>query len=110
MCEPQSPVVPGLEPYEIVYANNQPQYAPLAVLRSPAGVTLSRWALSQEERTAIAAGADLYLSVQLYLSVHTGFQPLQPISIQVARAPDPEQVEHDWELKRELDMRVASAK
>lgn len=101
--EPQSPVVPGLEPYEIVYAKDQPQYLPLPVLRSPKGVVLSRWKLSDEERAAIAEGADLYLSM------HTDFQPLQPIALQVARAPDPEQIEHDWELKRELSMRLAAS-
>lgn len=104
MPEPQSPVVPGLEPYEIVYAKDPPGYLPLPVLRSPQGVVLSRWKFSEEERALIAAGADLYLSVYPF------GQPMQPVDLQVARAPDPGQVEHDWELKLELDMRLASAK
>lgn len=101
MPEPQSPVVPGLEPYEIVYAKDQPEYLPLPVLRSPTGILYSRWKFSAEERAAIAAGADLYVST------HTFFQPLQPIGLEVLHPPDAEQIEHDWELKRELDNRLA---
>lgn len=103
MCEPVTPVVAGLEPYEIVYAKDQPEYAPLAVLRSPQGVTLSRWVLTDDERAAIAAGADLYLSV------HTFFHPLQAMAIQVAFPCDAEQMEREWQLKEELDLRLAAA-
>lgn len=100
MCKPKSPVVPGLEPYELTYAKDQPQSAPLRVLRNPEGIVLSRWALSDEERRLIAEGADLYLSVRAY------FQPPQVISVGVSHELDPEVMEREWDLKRELDKRL----
>jgi hypothetical protein len=76
--EPVSPVLtPELVPDEIVYGANQTQYIPLPVLRNNKGVVMSRWKLSDNEREAVAAGADILLSV------HTYNGPLQPVRIEI---------------------------
>jgi hypothetical protein len=76
-----SPVLtPELQPDEIVYAKNQPEYHPLPVLRSPEGIVMSRWQLTEAERQAVASGADILLSV------YTFNQPLQPLYIEVCEA------------------------
>lgn len=76
--QPKSPVLTEeFVTSEIVYAKDQPQYIPLPVLRNKQGVVMSRWALTEEERDAIHAGADIYLSI------HTFNQPLQPVRLEV---------------------------
>lgn len=77
-----SPVVPGLEPYEIRFGAGQPEYEALPALRgrAPSHAVLSRWKLTDDERAQIASGSDIYLS-QL-----TFGHPYQPSSIQVAGA------------------------
>jgi hypothetical protein len=74
-----------LPPHDtFVLAENQPQYTPLPIvqLRGPTGRVISRWILSDNERTAIAAGADIYLE---QLTFNPGFhdrnrlfQPILP--------------------------------
>lgn len=63
---------------ECVFAKDQPQYRPLPVHRTPDGVLLSRWKLTDQEREAIAHGADLFLMNWTFN------QPLQPVRIEVA--------------------------
>jgi hypothetical protein len=76
--EPVSPVLaPEFVPNEVIYAKDQPQYNPLPVLKSPDGIVLSRWKLSDAEREAVAAGADILLSLWTFN------QPLTPIIIEV---------------------------
>ena len=54
------PVFPGEEQHEIVYAKNQPEYVPLRCFmdRERQGRATSRWALTADQRKAIANGAD----------------------------------------------------
>jgi hypothetical protein len=66
---------------EVVYAKDQPEYLPLPTLRSADGRVVSRWSPTTEERAAIAGGADVYLTL------HTFNQPLQPILMTVGGAP-----------------------
>ena len=74
------PVVEGLEKYEIVYAKNQPEYIPLPTLAGALGSSaVSRWTPTDEQRKAIADGADIYLE-----NFHFG-QPLSPVRMSVAR-------------------------
>jgi hypothetical protein len=82
MPNPKSPVVPGLEQHEVVYAKDQPQYIPLPTLRSRDGRVMSRWAFTPEERQQIANGADLYLTL------HTFLGPLQPIQVEIISVDD----------------------
>lgn len=68
MPTPKSPVIPGLEPLEIMFgtkADGTPQedVLPLPALRGKAPIypVYSRWHLSDEEREQIAQGADVYI-------------------------------------------------
>lgn len=77
-----APVVDGLQTQEIVYAENQPQYIPLRTLCAdgPMGAVLSRWTLTDEQRQAVAAGADIFLELSTF------HQPLQPIRMSISDA------------------------
>lgn len=70
-------LAPEFQGGEVVYAENQPEYNKLPVIRNQDGVVLSRWRLSQLERNAITDGADVYLYV------HTFNHPLQPVRLEV---------------------------
>lgn len=63
MPNPASPVVIGLEEHEVVVAKNSAVYLPLPALVFNNGMVMSRWEFTQEERAAIAAGADLFVKV-----------------------------------------------
>jgi hypothetical protein len=81
------PVIPGLEGQEIVYAKDQPQYLPLRTLRTSnyERDVISRWTLTDEQRQAVAQGADIFLSLRTFGN------PLQPILIAVSDSPQPEE-------------------
>ena len=62
----------------ITYAKDQPQYRPLAVEvvdRDRGFTVVTRWALTAEERSRVAAGEDVYLAV---LTFGRPLQPLMP--------------------------------
>ena len=61
---------------DVVFAKAQPQYNPLRCHVRNGEVT-SRWTLTPEQRKAIAEGADIYLTLLTFN------QPLQPIRIGV---------------------------
>ncbi len=63
--KPASPVIVGLEQYEIKFGDGQPEYQVLPALRSttPEHAVLSRWEPSPEERLMIANGADIFVTV-----------------------------------------------
>ena len=88
MPDPVSPVVPGLEPYEIVLAKNQPEYRPLPILvgRRPLYSAMARWQLTDEERRLIAEGADVYVS---QMTFGHGYQPSL---VTIAKATDMREV------------------
>jgi hypothetical protein len=77
--KPISPVIPGIELPETVYAKDQPEYQPLPAHRSPDGTVLTRWKLSWRERLTILFRGDLYLFVSTYN------KPLQPLMLQVEK-------------------------
>ncbi len=74
------PVVDGLEGRELVYAELQPQYNPLRTLVSigRARRVISRWTLTEEQRKAVAVGADIFLELLTF------GHPLQPIRMAVS--------------------------
>lgn len=76
---PVSPVIPGAEEYECVLGADQPEYIPLPCLRiaSDPGPVITRWRFTDEERLAIAGGADLVFT-QL-----TFGHPFSPVHLQV---------------------------
>lgn len=70
---------------EVVIAKDQPEYLPLpaAIVEREEGVSVvTRWRFTEDERSAIAAGADLYLELLTF------GQPLQPLHMHVGEEPD----------------------
>jgi hypothetical protein len=101
--QPQSPVIEGLEPYEIILAKDQPGYLPLPVLRSasPHYAMLSRWVFTDEERQAIADGADIFLTI------YTGGHQYPPTALEVgSKFTNPDAIRESMELDRELNERL----
>lgn len=84
---PQSPVIPNswttrnipnkYKDLEVVYAKNQPEYIPLPSIKTVEGQVITRWRFSLKERIK------LLLTGNLYLSLLTFNQPLQPIQLSV---------------------------
>jgi len=97
------PVVEGLEEYEIGIGGDnaaQPQYNELAALRSPEGIVITRWAFTEEERQAIAAGEDIYLSVMPFN------HPFQPVSLRVGLPEGKENLRRKMRLDDDLELRI----
>lgn len=107
--QPVSPVVIGLEPYEIVIGENQPDVIPLPSLcgPSPYYVKTSRWHLDAEERALIAAGADIFLSQQ---SFGHAYQPtnlsITPVPGTLISMEELEAVKMTLQLDEELNERL----
>lgn len=79
---PISPIVPGCEQAEIVFAKDQPQYLPLPALRVEDGTRIiTRWRLSWRERLTVLLRGDLYLWVSTF------GKPLQPVMLDT-RVPE----------------------
>ena len=69
-------VEPGAQP-QLITSTDQQHATDLPAAITPDGHVVSRWRLTDEERTAILAGADLYVFMV------TGGRPVQPISLVV---------------------------
>lgn len=100
-----TPVIPGLEPYELKIGGpeaGQPEFRTLFALRAPDGRVISRWEFTPEEREAIAGGADMFLSIC------TNGQPYPPTLVQVMRPDEAfaESVKLDMQLDDELALRM----
>ena len=76
-----SPVVPGMELPEVVYAKGQAEYADLPACRSTDGTILTRWRLNFVERLHVLFGGNVYLAVMTFN------RPLQPVMLCTER-PD----------------------
>lgn len=79
-------IAPNLPDSEAVtFAKDQPEYQPLPaaiVMREEGKAVVTRWQFTDEERAAIASGADLYLELLTFGG------PLQPVRMYVSEAPD----------------------
>jgi hypothetical protein len=64
-----------LKEQEVTYAEDQPEYMPLPVIRSVDGVVMSRWELTDEEMEILKE------TKSIYLQVHTFNQMLQPVNL-----------------------------
>jgi len=70
----------------VIFARDQPEYIPLPALAFPDGKILTEWALSAEEREAIAKGENVRLWIWLYPHVcprcqHQDPPLLQPVAL-----------------------------
>lgn len=92
---PAPSIHPDLKQWEVIFAKDQPEYIPLAALRSryENGKVMSRWPLSQEQRDAIASGADIYLELLTFN------RPLQPIVLFVTDKLNVDYVKADYGLE-----------
>ena len=72
---PVSPIIPGHETNEVIYAKDQPEYIPLPALRVDKDCILTRWRLTWRERLRVLWTGDLYLYV---LTFGKPLQPLKP--------------------------------
>ena len=78
------PVVEGLEQFEVVMGWDQPEYNPLRCLtgNTATGERLSRWTLTQEQRDAVANGADIFVELLTYN------RDMNPIRVGIGKALD----------------------
>jgi hypothetical protein len=74
------PVFDGFEEKEVVYAADQPEYNPLRTIvsRDHQHRVTSRWTFTDDQRQAIAGGADIFLTLLTF------GEPLQPILMAVS--------------------------
>lgn len=87
--KPVSPVIPGVEMDEVVYAADQPEYQPLPAFKCINGKILTRWELTDGEKRLVTEQG------YIYLAVNTFNQPLQPVFLS---ATPPDSIEYvDWE-------------
>ena len=77
--KPVSPIIPGVDLPETVYAKDQSEYNPLPVWRDEDGTVLSRWHCDWRERLRILTTGDVYLWQMTFN------QPLQPVVMQADR-------------------------
>ena len=83
---PCSPVMPGSEPIEVVYAKEQLEYIPLPALffdNEHSRTVVSRWRLTDTERLMIASGADVVLQLLIPIG-----ELLTPSNLQVVMPDD----------------------
>jgi len=95
----ESPVIIGLEPYELVFGAQQREYEPLHALRSPLpeAAVMSRWEPTPEERQMIADGADIFVSIWTF-----GL-PYPPTLVRVMnKNQHPDQIRREMRLDVEL--------
>lgn len=62
----------------VVIAEHQPQYRPLPSIRTPEGQVITRWTFTEEERRAIVAGEDLYITIFAYGPINPLFVTVGP--------------------------------
>ena len=65
---PVSPVIPGYQDKEVIFAKDQPEYLPLPalILEGEDKPVVSRWQLNAEERKRVAAGADILFTQMIF--------------------------------------------
>lgn len=98
------PVIVGLEKFETVYAKDQPQYRPLRTLPGRRGDSaIARFHFTDEQRKAIAEGADIYLELLHFRG------PLAPSLIMVMSEPaDTDNFRSWWKAQTGAPYQIAS--
>jgi|SRR5436190_21079684 hypothetical protein len=91
--KPVSPVIPGTDVDEVLYAADQPEYQPLPAFKCLDGKVLTRWEMTEAEKKLICEQG------YIYLAVNTFNDPLQPVYLS-ARPPDLIETV-DWDTARE---------
>jgi hypothetical protein len=63
----------------LVIAEHQDEYRNLPSIRTPGGQVITRWALTDEERSAVFEGADLYITILSAGAINPLFATIGPI-------------------------------
>lgn len=72
---PVKEIIPGFEIETVTFAKNQPEYIPLPAWVGEDGLVVTRWRLTWAERFR------LFLTGNLWLSILTFKNPLQPVKL-----------------------------
>jgi hypothetical protein len=84
--QPVSPVLPGSEAIEIVIGKDQPEYIPLPAVYMDNPIRMfTRWRMTDEERKAVADGADI---VFCQMTFGNAFQPVRFEVVAPDQMPD----------------------
>lgn len=75
--KPVTPVIPGSNAKEVVYAKDQPEYIPLPAIRGEDGTVTTRWKLTLRERLVALFFGDVYLSIMTFN------ERLQPVRLSI---------------------------
>src|SRR5207237_1292972 len=91
-----SPVVPGLglDGTEVKFAKDQPQYRVLPALKLADGTVITRWRCSWRDRWRLLWRGDLWLSVLTFQ------QPLQPVRLDTDCPYEELRTAPRWETER----------
>lgn len=103
--QPQSPILKTLNVPEVVFAKNQSKYNNLPALKLIDGQVITRWKLSFYERLKVLFIGDIYLTLLTFN------QPLQPIRLEVT-PPKVEVIEeynglHNIKLNSDFEEKLA---
>lgn len=96
-----SPVIAGLEAYEQVIAENQPQFIPLPVLNGLDGRVISRWELTADELNALNHGQSIFLSVM----AASGFPPVD-LFVMSWDETQADEVRNNMRLDGQMELRL----
>jgi dihydrofolate reductase len=64
----------------IVIAEHQQEYRDLPSIRTPDGQVITRWSLSDDERRAILAGEDIYVTLLSHGAINPMFVTVGPVN------------------------------
>jgi hypothetical protein len=64
----------------VVIAEHQAEYQDLPSIRTPDGQVITRWSLTDAERTAIAAGEDIYITLLSHGPINPLFATVGPVN------------------------------
>ncbi len=79
--KPVSPVIPGRNVPEVIFAKHQPEYLPLPAISDPEGQVTTRWELTWREWFQILWGGNVWLQVLTFN------HPLRPVKL-MTEPPD----------------------
>lgn len=77
--KPVSPVIPGEQIEETIFAENQPEYTPLPAIVGDEGTVLCRWKCSWKDRLRVLFKGNVYVWIMTFN------QPLQPIQLETPK-------------------------
>lgn len=63
----------------VVIAEHQAEYRDLPSVRTPDGQVITRWALTDEERAQVAAGADVFVTLLSHGPINPLFVTIGPV-------------------------------